>query len=1086
MKLVLHVVVLAFLWSSATVPAAAGENATLRITVAAEGSKTGIPLAQVELYGPRSLRGATGADGVVVFEELAPGTYEIVVRNSRYVSRTLREVTVSAGKETVIPVFLARAPREIPLWLRRIGTVGAKPPPKSSTAQTTSESPQARLSNSVVAALGTLPGIALENRGPATGVSIVGHPAGETLVSIEGVPVSPLGGSADLRPFNLDLFNTVAVNRNTPNGTAAGTINFDTRNPTLDWIGTGSTIQGAYGSAGATFTETGTSGRLGVSLTLASRAEGNPLDRQRFLDLSGLDYVHDAVARTAGGALKLRYPFSLNNILVASVVSVRSDVPLFCAEITGPLPCGYGPGNAEQRSLSSIQLRDVIAAGRLSASVALFHNANTLDVDQSGLFVNGVNLPQRSSEATSANGLVVAGQLQVGKSIPLSFNFTNNVQTSRSAGAAFGSFLPPAVSSAAYTSASITGPLVKRRHVSSDATLGMQRVGARAHATEQLSFTYAPTSADSIALVGGAGFVSTPPGAFAGVADPSSLQFDCFRGNAVGLGPSSGSADAGSSRASLTWTHVGRKLSATVTARQEVDFNAPVTAIVNGAALNAGLITPGYLSEVGQNYAAACGSFARPPGIANLFYAVTAPVPRVVYSGAESNVHVEASRNVALDFSYGISAVRPFGKDGLVFIPGSTVVAGRQVPNHPVHTANASVAAALGRSGATALANVHYVSANNFNNLPSYTVVDAGVELKHRRGSVLAISVLNLTNAHGGTFATPAGAVPLTTLTGPFPTVATPLAPRALNLRLRVPFGPGAELGDVPNGDPGPGVYGYKLFPYPAAPPADPFAVDRRTGLCGPEAGPKANHYLSVIRSYVARIESARASGGSYPQTFPAQRIDGLDLYYRRTPVSFAVLVAFDPSLSFADRLPIIKPITGCARLYSGDLPQTRERALYISPYDEQQALRPVMDYAPSVGFYVPPALIENAPPVADYADAPAAPPSAPFAIKPGPECPAYVRSSAAAFVALVEPYVQAFYERHERPQAPDGFTITPHGQGGDEWLEIDSRDVDVTLLAGCLTIAGVDRDTLLKLKLGGTPPPTIDYAPRLGLYNRW
>jgi hypothetical protein len=88
--------------------------------------------------------------------------------------------------------------------------------------------------------------------------------------------------------------------------------------------------------------------------------------------------------------------------------------------------------------------------------------------------------------------------------------------------------------------------------------------------------------------------------------------------------------------------------------------------------------------------------------------------------------------------------------------------------------------------------------------------------------------------------------------------------------------------------------------------------------------------------------------------------------------------------------------------------------------------------------------------------------------------------------VKVVKPYVEAFYDRHENPDDPDGFTITRHTDGGQTWLEIDSRDVDSTLLAACLTIAGIDRNTLLKLKLAGTRPPTVDYAPRLGLYNRW
>jgi hypothetical protein len=1085
-QIVVAMIVCVVSWLSALVQAIADENGVLRIVVSDGGSKAAIALSEVDIYGPRSLRGGTGTDGAVVFEKITPGTYEIVVRKARYVPRTLRGIAVSSGKEVVVAVVLTRAPREIPTWLRRIGGVGTKPASKSSTTQTTSDSPEAKLSGSMLGALGSLPSVAVQDDGNARSVSIGGRPANQTLVSIEGVPVSPLGGATNLRPFGLDLFNAVAVNRTSPSGTAAGTVNFDTRNPTLDWIGTLSAVEGPYGNAARTLTEAGTLGRLGVSFAFASRDEGNPLDGRGFLDSSGLDYFHRAVVRTSGEAVKVRYPFSINNILVASAVSINSAAPLFCTEFTGRLPCGYGPANVQRNSLSSVQLRDVVAVGRLNAGIALFHNVNTLDVDQSGLFVDGVNFPQRSSEAAVANGFIVNGQLQVGRGFPLTFNVTNNSQRTMSSGAAFGTFIPPMLSSLTYTNASLSGPIIKRRRFSANLALGIQRDGAQAHPTNELSLTYSPTSVDNIALIAGSGFVSARPGSFLGIADPSSLRFNCAGGSALGLGPSSGAADSTNSRASVTWTHVGRKVSATMTARQEIDFNAPIAAIVSGTALDPALFSPAYLTEVRQHYLASCGPSGAVPKVRDLFYQVTAAVPRANYSGVEGNLHVRASRNIEFDISYGTESARAYGNGGLVFASGSTVIAGRQLPNHPLHTANASVVAAIGGSRATALANLHYVSANNFNNLPSYMVVDAGLELKLQRGAVATIGLRNLTNTHGGTFATSAGAVALPTSTGAFPTIATPLTPHSLNLQVRVPFGPGSELQDVANGDPGPGAYGFRLNPYPAARPADPFAIDRRTGLCGPETAPKARHYLDMIRSYVQRIESLRAASGVYPGDLPMQSAEGLQLHYRRIATTYAVLVVLDPSLPYADRLPIVKPMTGCARMYTGDLPETRERALYISPYDEQQALRPLIDFTPSVGFYIPPSLIENEPLVPAFANVPPAAPQTPFAITTGSECPTHVRSSAEAFVKVVKPYVEAFYDRHENPDDPDGFTITRHTDGGQTWLEIDSRDVDSTLLAACLTIAGIDRNTLLKLKLAGTRPPTVDYAPRLGLYNRW
>lgn len=86
-----------------------------------------------------------------------------------------------------------------------------------------------------------------------------------------------------------------------------------------------------------------------------------------------------------------------------------------------------------------------------------------------------------------------------------------------------------------------------------------------------------------------------------------------------------------------------------------------------------------------------------------------------------------------------------------------------------------------------------------------------------------------------------------------------------------------------------------------------------------------------------------------------------------------------------------------------------------------------------------------------------------------------------------MQPYITAYYDRHATPTAPEGFTITPHTSKGGTWLEIASPDVDVTLLSQCLTIVGAHQDALYKMGLDGTRySSSVDYTPRLGLYNLW
>lgn len=1070
-----------------TSPAQAQQTSALRIVVTDATTNKPLVLTRVSIYGPRSLSGITGIDGSVTFDHLPPGTYEITVPyKDGYISKTVHQISVSSLSTTDYALTLQREPRRPPSWLQTIARVASKPKPKSSTTQTGSDSSEGKLSGSTVSALQTLPNVVTQGSGFAQYPSIGGHSPNQTAVSIGGVPVSGFGATPNLQPFNLDLFSSVSISENSAYGAAGGTVNFDVPDPTLDWIGNGSGIEGSFGNAGLSLSEKGTSGRLGVVFTHATRDQGNPLDGMRFLDSSGLDYVHNALAHTSGDAFKARYPFSLTNILFASLITIRSDVPLFCTVFTGPTPCGYGPLNNQQNTLTSAQLRDSLSIGRLSLDVTAFHNRTSLNVDQSGRYVNGVNLPQLSSNTTLANGFILGGQLQIGRGYPVNFNLTSDNQTTTATGNAFGTIIPPALSSLSFTSAAVSAPLFTHRHFSSNLSLGMQHQGPQSRANAQLSLTYSPTSYDVFGLQYGTGFLAAPAAAFAGIADPPSLQFNCTARNAVGFGPVTPSNDSGTTKTTLSWNHTGRKISTTLSLHHETDFNASVLALVNPEALNPALFTPAYIAGVEQNFMASCGP-AAPLSTQDLYYEINAAAPRATYDGGEFNLHLDASRYFSADLSYGMMLARAYGSTGPLFSNGSTVVSGRQLPNQPLRTANLSLAALVGKAGVTALANVHYVSSNNPNNLPAYAVVDAGLQMPLKQGGTLTLSLLNLTNTYGGTFATVNGAVPLATQNGSFATIATPLTPHSINIAWRMPFGYGAQLLDVPSYDPGPGAFGFILWPYPKAPPANPFAIDRRSGRCGPESVPGSTKYLGILRQYIERIEAARVQSGSYPATFPDYDVQGLRFYYRRNGQSFAVLISVDKNLSWDDKLAILKPLAGCSRITSGLLPETQRRHLYIPPYDEQQELIPFFDFAPEVGFYYPPSVIENQSFFPAYADLPTAAPTDPFAILKTAKCSSSLISGAQAFVSLLQPYIAAYYDRHATPNAPEGFTITPHVSKGGTWLEIASPDVDVTLLSQCLTIVGAHQDALYKMGLDGTRySSSVDYTPRLGLYNLW
>lgn len=1057
---------------------------TLRVVVVDAKTQAPLALARVEIYGPRSLRGSSGPDGAVPFAGIDPGTYDIVVRHGGYDDRTIRAVALQGAGDTVT-VALQPSPRRPPTWLREIGRSRVKLGSKASTTTAAGDTPEQTLRQDAAAGVGTIPGVTLNGTPGGQTVSVFGHSPAQTTFTVDGTPVGPLGGVGNVQPFSLDLFQSIDVARQSAFGSPGGNVNFTTRDPALDWIGTFASAFGTFANNGERFTGSGTSGRLGISFTHARRDEVNPLNGLTFLDASGVRYQHDATVQNGGDALKLRYPFSQNHALYATLLEISSRSPLFCTQDTGPLPCGFGPVNVQSSSLTSAQLRDVFSAGRLDASLTLFRNRAAIDVDQSGRYISGVPFPSSSSARSTTTGLVLDGQYQVGRGYPISFHATTDTQTSTLRGTAFGSAVPPFATGLSYQDVSLSGSLFERRRLSSTLSLGMQHQGDQHNTTAGLSLRYRPGSADTLTVEERTGLIASVPATFNGVADPSALQIDCASHHAAGLGPSSGASSSGSSTTTLTYQHSGPRVSFTATARHEVDRNGAVSAFVRGDSLPASLYDPTYFNRLSSAYDAACGD-SRTLGPSDVFLQTTASASRVVYDGGAVALHLDLSRNLAADVSEGLVYARASGAGGPLFGTGSTVISGNQLPNVPIHTTNVALTAQLGNGQTRALLDAHVVGSNNANNLPGYMTLDAGIDRRLKGGAHVTLSALNVTGAYAGIFATPSNAVPLPIRGGSFATVALPLAPRTVQLAVQLPFGVGASLEDVPDITAGPQSYGYKLYPYDRAVPRDAFEIDRRSGRCGPEVVGPATHELSLIRDYVGRIEARRLADGSPPAAMPSETHDGLVLTFRRTMRSYAVMVAPDMNLSYTQQIPVLRPIAGCARFYSGTLAETGRLGLYIPTYDELREMRPLAEYAPAVGFYVPPSRLENDRLFPAYTDPPKTPPADPFAISASPvECLSSARSGADAFVALLKPYVTALYAGQEAKQ-PAGFTIVDHRDGKNRWLEIASPDLDVKMLAGCLSVAAIDQKAADALGIGGNAPPALDYTRALGFYNKF
>jgi hypothetical protein len=1059
------------------IPAVAGAapaTGRLRVAVVDETTKAPIVFARAEIYGPRSLRGVSGTDGVLVFTRLPAGAYEIVVENAAYVKQTLKNVAVGDG-EARVTVAMHRAPPAPASRLKQIGTTNVSAE-KPVATQATLDAPAARISGTILGAVAGLPGVTLQPNGD---VSLFGHPTNQTAVTVDGIPVSGLGATPNVQAFGLDLFDAVGVGRSAV-GASGGALAFQTRNPSLDWIGAANGVVGSFGNTATSFLESGTQGRIGVSLTHAIRDEGTPLDGLGFADTSGFDYVHDAISHTVGDSVKLRYPLSQTNVLFATAVSLRSEMPLVCTTFSGVLPCGYGPNNRQSDTLFGAQLRDTFQRGRLAGYASAYRTRDITDIDQNGLFLAGVSMPQRSVETTASTGANAHGEFQIGTKGVVIGDVSTRVQQVSSSGSAFGSYVPPTLQSLSDTRASLATDLVKVRHLSARVTLGVETLGGSTSATEQLDASFTPRTSETYTLAVAAGNGIAAPSTFAGIAAPDALRIDCEGGVLSGFGPSQGVRGATNEKASLAWSHLGKKISPTITLRHDVDFDALLSGTVPAGTLDATLFTPGYLAQVARNYATTCGASAALPSLANLFYTVSGAAARTTYDGGDARVRVDFSRNVQANATFSYTHARATGS-GTLFAPGSTLQVGRQLPNTPFSQADVQLAAKLGRSYTTALVDVRYLGTNNASNLPAYAVADIGLDIRLPHGPRFDVGITNLTNTYAGTFTTARNAVAIPTSYGGFPTLAAPQRPRGIAISARIPFGPGAQLDDVVPYDIPFNGYGYEANEYPAKPPTDAFTLNRRSGFCGPESVATATHLLGIVRAYVARIESVRRVEGRYPAAFPSEIRDGVQMHYRPNGASYAVLIGVDQGLSSSERIAVAKPLFGCSNLATEDLQRTRELGLYIPTYDEHQELQTGFAYAPLVGLYVPPSVIENTGNIA-FIPSPETPPADPFAIKTS--CGEELRPAVDAFVAAFRPYVAAVDAGLPPTKLPEGVAVDAHRGANGTWYELHSRDLDFATIASCFAFSSARPEYLQKRGIDGTSFG-ISFSTKVGFYNK-
>ncbi len=889
---------------SGALPALAqSDTGEIVIVVQQADTKAPVALARILLDGPVITSEYTGEDGRVHFTEVPDGIYRARINARGFQSVTSQNFEVTNGRVVTVSIALAIATN---LPLKTIASVTSTSTASVSTTTIDQNSAQRKLSDTLADALGKLSGVTVStssNDSDATQtVSLEGQDASQTALTLDGIPLNAPGTAGDLRAIGTDLFTRSSVSFGPQTGGLAGGVNFSTLSPTLSWQSAFSISAGSYGKNNYSFGETGSLGKFGIAVMHSYRLQPSLLDGDTFLDTSGLDYSHDGDSQQIGTMLKLRYQPSDSQTLNGMFMHTTSGSQLVCAQVTGPLPCGYGPGNSTNSDFKLYSLTDSALIGETEFQASIYGMQVGSTRNELDRYVDGAAEPTGTSQTTSTQGLTFSALLPSRDRHTISINgySTNN-----------SSSFTPLVASAqpyvfsgqktSYSSLTINDTVRSNTKLKINESLGMSHASnAPSTILMGIGGTWSPTTADSYSVSYNVGGVAAHAGRFGILSDPSSLRFDCNGDIAYGNAPGDQPGASSSSSGRFSYTHKTRAGLISASLYRQVQRDVILPTQVNGSVLaSSAIFPPGYFDSVYNGFAGACGG---PPSFpinnTSQYVYFSTPIGNVnrIYEGAQLSGFYTLG-NLVVQPYFDVQVAKALSADVRLNNPYSITIPGSQLPNVPLHREGITLDYKAPRSAVEWLADANYTGSNNSQNLPAYATVDAGVNVHLAKGD-LTFAASNVFNTYGSAFASSKWAVPYMTAGGmQIATIARPNSPQQVSATYTVRFGQGikaddsrtllAQNGGGPGGPGGRG--GFRQFgsPLPDTPPADPFAMST-TPNCTADAQKTAKPLLDGLKAYVAQINALK-SGGVYPATAPAANIPGLSVKYHSLGSTYAL-----------------------------------------------------------------------------------------------------------------------------------------------------------------------------------------------------
>ncbi len=1076
---------------------AQSDTGEIDIVVINAATKAPVPLARVILDGPVISSEFSGENGKVRFTEVPDGIYRARVGARGFQMITSENFEVTNGRVVTVTVTLAA--NASPSNLKTIASVTSHSSAVVSSTTIDQNSAQRKLSDTLADALGKLSGVTVATSSTDSDatqtVSLEGQDPSQTALTLDGVPLNAPGAAGDLRGLGTDLFTRSSVSFGPQIGALAGGVNFNTLSPTLTWQSEFSASAGSYGKNNYSFGESGSLGKFGIAAMHSYRLSPSLLDGQTFLDQSGLDYSHEGDRQNIGSLVKLRYQPSASQTLTATMMHSVSGAQLTCAQMTGPLPCGYGPGNSVDSRFNMLSLSDSVLLGQTQFQVGGYNIKNSSTRNELNRYFNGVAEPTGSQQSMNTSGFTFSAMLPSRDRHTISVNaYTSNTATNVTPLIPSASPFVFAGTQSSYSAATINDAIHSSAKLRINDSLGWSHSSnAASGLLAGVGAQWTPTGNDAYSAQFNVGGAAAGPGRFGILSDPASLRIDCSGSIAYGNAPGDEPGATSSTSARLSYTHKSAWGQISTSFYRQVQRDVLLPTQVNGSVLaGSSIIPPNYFNDVYNAFTSACGSpppFA--PGNTSQFVYYSTPIGGVerVYEGAQLTGFFTLG-NLVLQPYYNTQVAKAISGDVRLNNAYSITIPGSQLPNVPLHREGITLDYKAPRSAFEWLADANHTASNNNQNLPAYTTVDAGVNVHLERGD-LTLAASNIFNTYAADMASSKWAVPYTTLGGQkIATIAQPNSPQQISLTYTVRFGQNVQQRQTPlvagmegegnqvmvGAGPGPGgrggMFRQLIAPLPDTPPAQPFALNTSSPLCSADAQKQAQPLLDALSAYTKQIEALKTASG-YPQTVPPGNIPGVNVQYHPMGNQYALTLALTQTAQ-------LRPVFGCSQFHVTDEKTAEQRQLFVAPAPAGAGMfmRPSVTFMPSVGLY-----FVRRPPQAGaesfrmYA-VPATPPKTPFELHNiGTLCTAEMHAQAQTALAQLQ--------AHFATNAPTpAWTVTPHIASGGTWYSLEATDIaTIPSLLNCGRVAAAAEDDLTKRGLDGAPPPALNYTPSIGLY---